>query len=429
MIKDTELKKLKEIVNQQKIKLGLTDINFSYSFDSRTEVLKLNYSIPMMKMVNGKRVIRKVRQNPKYLNDINRKNWRKWFKARTTRVQDDYNYIQKQIQNYEKEYENRLDETDFGFWRDEFVNRKVGNNLKLLSKETIKKNKSTINQYYDWLTKYDKNSLDIMEHVEMGSKWFTIYYQDKLVEGIWNQNSVASNFRNVRGFYNFIGDQTDGKFPWDILKRLKIKSGEKRRDAINQTEFDKILKFISDYKDDPLEGKFVLLLRLQLKTGMRVGELVTIKNNDIEIDEKRIWIEGKSGRRKLNFIGKDDENIWNDILNKIDPKATYLFYQTKVHYERYKKVYMEVDIDKHKHTTTNYYQKRFRLMRDKLGLRGKGIISSHSLRRYFITQFFKVNPNNQLIRQIVGHTTTRMTDEYVSDMVTQDTETTLPIGV
>jgi integrase len=305
----------------------------------------------------------------------------------------------------------------------------VGNNLKLLSKETLKKNKSTINQYYDWLTKYDKNSLDIMEHVEMGSKWFTIYYQDKLVEGIWNQNSVASNFRNVRGFYNFIGDQTDGKFPWDILKRLKIKSGEKRRDAINQTEFDKILKFISDYKDDPLEGKFVLLLRLQLKTGMRVGELVTIKNNDIEIDEKRIWIEGKSGRRKLNFIGKDDENIWNDILNKIDPKATYLFYQTKVHYERYKKVYMEVDIYKHKHTTTNYYQKRFRLMRDKLGLRGKGIISSHSLRRYFITQFFKVNPNNQLIRQIVGHTTTRMTDEYVSDMVTQDTETTLPIGV
>ena len=68
-------------------------------------------------------------------------------------------------------------------------------------------------------------------------------------------------------------------------------------------------------------------------------------------------------------------------------------------------------------------------MRDRLGLRGKGIISSHSLRRYFITQSFKNNASTQLIKQIVGHTTTRMTDEYVSDLVTSETETTLPIEI
>ena len=129
MIKDTELKKLKEIVNQQKISKELDDINFSYSFDKRTGTLLLNYSVPMMVMVKGQRVERKVRQKPKYISSVNRKNWRGYFKARTTRVQDDYDWIKKLHKRYAKEYENRLDAVDFGWWRDEFINRKVGNNL------------------------------------------------------------------------------------------------------------------------------------------------------------------------------------------------------------------------------------------------------------------------------------------------------------
>ena len=68
-------------------------------------------------------------------------------------------------------------------------------------------------------------------------------------------------------------------------------------------------------------------------------------------------------------------------------------------------------------------------MRDLLGLRGKGIISSHSLRRYFITRYVRESGNRDLVMQIVGHKSRRMVDEYLSDLITEDTTTTINIGV
>ena len=72
---------------------------------------------------------------------------------------------------------------------------------------------------------------------------------------------------------------------------------------------------------------------------------------------------------------------------------------------------------------------QLRQMREELGLRGKGIISSHSLRRYFITRFVSETKNRDLVRQIVGHSSTRMTDYYVGNMIESETETTISIGV
>jgi integrase len=69
-------------------------------------------------------------------------------------------------------------------------------------------------------------------------------------------------------------------------------------------------------------------------------------------------------------------------------------------------------------------------MRDEeLKLRGKGVITSHSLRRYFITRFVKETGRRDLVRQIVGHTSTRMTDYYMGDLIETDTLTTIDIGV
>jgi integrase len=170
------------------------------------------------------------------------------------------------------------------------------------------------------------------------------------------------------------------------------------------------------------------MLRLQLKTGMRVGELVDIRNSNIDENVKCIWISGKTGRRKQNFNQESDIDIWNDILDK-KGKGLYLFYRTKiVDYSKQNKR-VEKDIDLNKPTTSSYYCQRFREMREKLGLRGKGVITSHSLRRYFITTFVKETKNRDLVRQIVGHSTSRMTDYYVGDMIDDDTKTTISIGV
>ena len=68
-------------------------------------------------------------------------------------------------------------------------------------------------------------------------------------------------------------------------------------------------------------------------------------------------------------------------------------------------------------------------MRTLLDLRGKGVVTSDSLRRYFITRFVKETNNRDLVRQIVGHSSTRMTDYYVGSMIEQDTKTTISLGI
>ena len=161
---------------------------------------------------------------------------------------------------------------------------------------------------------------------------------------------------------------------------------------------------------------------------MRVGELVDIRNRNIDEKDRTIWVSGKTGRRPLHFRHEDDQKIWDDILDK-KGKGIYLFYRTKVVFYPKQKHKIEVDIDLNEPTTSSFYLQRFRQMRTLLGLRGKGIITSHSIRRYFITQFVKETKNRDLVRQIVGHSSTKMTDYYMGDLIDKDTKTTISIGV
>ena len=90
---------------------------------------------------------------------------------------------------------------------------------------------------------------------------------------------------------------------------------------------------------------------------------------------------------------------------------------------------IEVEIDKDQHTTTSYYSQRFRKMRDTLGLRGKGVITSHSIRRYWITRFVGEGNTRDLASRLAGHTTTRMIDYYMGELIEPETITTIDIGV
>ena len=55
-------------------------------------------------------------------------------------------------------------------------------------------------------------------------------------------------------------------------------------------------------------------------------------------------------------------------------------------------------------------------------------IGQYSIRRYFITEFVKSN-SKELLKQIIGHTSDRMVNYYVGDMIEETTTTTIDIGI
>ena len=430
MPKNKTTKLLKELVISQKQEFKI-QTPFSYRFDNRTGKLVLLYTLPQMTKVSGKiKVLQHHKQ--KYRANINQDNWRKYFKGKRSIVIDDAKWVEQQKEDAAKKYDVGMDEYDFKWWVESYCSRSVGKTktIKKLSDHTIRQNKYHIGEYYEWLVEKHSDSVEIGNHIDTGAEWYEEYYEERLNSGRWSPTTIGISFRNIRAFYNFIADRSKSTFPYDLLKRLKIPQAQNNRDGINNFEYEKILDFITNKKDDLFWGKYILLLRLQLKSGMRVGELVNIKNRNINTDTQQMQIVGKGEKsRVLNFNHKDDEVIWNDILKK-KGKGLYLFHRTKIHYNRYTNSYhSEVVIDENKPTTSSYYLQRFRQMREMLGLRGKGIITSHSLRRYFITRFVSETKNRDLVRQIVGHSSTRMTDYYVGNMIEENTKTTISIGV
>jgi integrase/recombinase XerD len=429
-IKNKKLLELKKLVKSQKEKYGITE-NFSYRFDYRTKRLILSYYVPLVVKQNG-RIKNKMMKKERYYRDINESNYKRYFKGDRTIVKDDAQFVKQQIKEFDTNY-GLGDEYDFKWWVENYLSRVVGKTkgMKLLSPSTLKSNRFHINEYYLWCIEHHKESLDIFNHIDNGMDWFEIYYGERLNSKRWAPATIGISYRSVRGFYNYVAEKSKTKFPYDLLKRLQLKTDDKRhnRDSINRFEFELIKDFILKNQNDSYWGKFILMLRLQLKTGMRCGEIVSIRNRNIDITTKQITIVGKGDRtRRLNFSHTTDALIWESILSKMS-NGIFLFYRTRVQHFPVEDKMIEVEIDKDQHTTTSYYSQRFRKMRDTLGLRGKGVITSHSIRRYWITRFVGEGNTRDLASRLAGHTTTRMIDYYMGELIEPETITTIDIGV
>ena len=128
----------------------------------------------------------------------------------------------------------------------------------------------------------------------------------------------------------------------------------------------------------------------------------------------------------LYFDEEGDKKMWDIILDK-KSDAPWLFYRTRVQFYPKIKKKIEIDIDVNEPTTESYYTSMFAKMRTMLGLRP--IITSHSLRRYFVTTFYKSNPNDALIQQIIGHSSRRMVEEYIRTMITEGEKTQIDLPI
>ncbi len=432
MTKNKTLKELKKLYIQQKQKYKITE-QFSYRFDYKTKKLILCYTLPKLFKNGGEVKVKKVHKE-KYVGYINDKNYKKYFKGDTSVVREHEIFVKKQRDQVEKKFDVGIDEYDFKYWVEKYCSRTIGHTTtaKLLSPLTLKQNKFHINEYYDWLIDRHSDSDEIDNHIENAVDWFSEYWNERFSSKRWSPSTCGISFRNVRGFYNYISSQTKSKFPYDILKSLPRGWGDSlgiqtNKRAIDNFEYETIIDFIQRNMNDELWGKFILMLRLQLKTGMRVGELVGIRNRNIDTNNKRIKIVGKGDLgRTLNFGHEDDQKIWGDLMEKRH-KGLFLFHRTRIQMFQSQNKRIEIDIDLDKPTTSSYYLQRFRQMRTELDIDKN--ITSHSLRRYFITRFVKETNNRDLCRQIVGHTSIRMTDYYMGKQIEPTTKTTLSIGV
>ena len=125
----------------------------------------------------------------------------------------------------------------------------------------------------------------------------------------------------------------------------------------------KINDFITLKSKDTLWSKFVLMLVIQMKTGLDPKIIVSIENKDIDETNRSIKLPNKL----ISFSKPNDDNLWDSIMErKSDSK--YLFYRTRIQFYPRHKYSLEVDQDLGLPTSPEFFKRRYKQMKSVLNL-------------------------------------------------------------
>lgn len=200
--------------------------------------------------------------------------------------------------------------------------------------------------------------------------------------------SVKNHLQTLYAFLNYL--VTHDVLPADILqKKIRLKLPEVLPRSIPAEDLQLILKTIAGVRDRAL----ILLL---LHTGMRIGELLTLKMSHIVPTERKmlLYVGEKNLHGRVVYYSHVAEQALNKWLAIREITSEYLFYG---------------------------YQGRqlshvvpWKIMKDavqKAGLGNKGY-SLHSLRHTFATNMLNAGMRLEVLQQLLGHLNIDMTLRY-----------------
>jgi len=200
--------------------------------------------------------------------------------------------------------------------------------------------------------------------------------------------SARTRLMYLLGFLRFLIE--DNVIPEALLRRkIRLKLPDVLPRAMNPGDVRQLLCVIGPIRDRAL----ILVL---LRTGMRIGELLGLKVNDLDIRERKIHIfEGeKNSLGRVVYLSDDALFALRRWLSKRNQKKGVLFYGR----ER----------DSLGYSTARYLFVKYL---KKAGLENRGY-TVHSLRHTFASELLNAGMRLECLQQLLGHHNIEMTRRY-----------------
>ncbi|NOI69605.1 tyrosine-type recombinase/integrase [Vibrio owensii] len=217
----------------------------------------------------------------------------------------------------------------------------------------------------------------------------------------WKQNQSCSDSTLRKKLRLLSSCFEKANLPYDpVWFRYKIKkrSDDSRR-AFNENELKQIYKNTNQFRTTNDNWKYYLP-RLALLTGCRLSELAQLTVSDVTL--------GSEASLSINAVGegkrtKNNSSVRIIPLNK--PASTLLkeLTQNKASTQRLFETLTYSQFNGYIGRPSKYFSK---LCRDSLNLKG---VSFHSFRHTAITYLFNSGIKEELIGQLVGHSTGKLT--------------------
>lgn len=171
----------------------------------------------------------------------------------------------------------------------------------------------TLENYYndiiEFLNYLNKESLDFKNIEYTDIRFYLMYLKEEKKD---NNASIDRKLSSLRSFYKFLANEKVVK-----TNVFSLVSGPKKQKKLPRYfEYNELEELFNiPNKTTPLGQRDSLLLELLYATGVRVGELVNIKIQDIDLNNKTILILGKGNKERYANFGDYCEDALELYLN------------------------------------------------------------------------------------------------------------------
>ena len=137
--------------------------------------------------------------------------------------------------------------------------------------------------------------------------------------------------------------------------------------------------------------EWVDTILILIYTGFRIGELLEIKNSDINLEEQYIkgGLKTEAGKDRIVPI---NSKILPFIKNRMQKKNKYLIVNFKGEQMKY----------------NNYYKEKFQPIMEQLGMKHK----VHDTRHTFATLLSNADANSVSVKKLIGHNSYTTTEKF-----------------
>lgn len=216
-------------------------------------------------------------------------------------------------------------------------------------------------------------------------------------------NTTINNYlRNMRVFFNWCVEE-------DILRRSPIRRGDfikaerKPLEFVSDEDFKRMLRAMDNSKFS--EYRDSVLIRLLLDTGMRIGECLAIKPEDVNIEKRCIFLPADNTKGK---------------------RCRYVFFSDKMagtirQWSKYKDRYRNSEYlfctNEGKPIQVGNFEANVRKYAKRVGLKD---IHPHVLRNNFAKRFLMNGGDIYTLSRILGHSSVTVTEQAYLDLTQDD---------
>jgi integrase/recombinase XerD len=247
---------------------------------------------------------------------------------------------------------------------------------------TLQSSFTSVMLFLDFYGKSGKSAIERIERVDLEA--FIEHEQDRGM----HISTVRTRLACIIAFLHFLMEQDI--VPGSLLKRgIKLKLPEVLPRAMSPADVGKLLCVIEDIRDRAL----VLLL---LRTGMRIGEALGLRLNDLDVRDRKVHLfEGeKNSMGRVVYLSDDALFAIKLWLRRRDKNKEFVFYGQG-----------------NRPLCYSTGRSRFVKYLKKAGLDQKGY-TVHCLRHTFASELLNAGMRLECLQQLLGHQDIEVTRRY-----------------